>query len=161
MNRDVAAGLGLLAFAGLYFAGALRIQQSELSDEVGAAGMPVILAALLAVLAALLAARGWLAGRPARAGGPTATAEGAREAGEGGAPIRRALGLLGIAALYVPVALALGYVVGLAFLIAAIAYYEGTRPTWRLAAVAVGGAAFFWFVFVRLLGVAQPRGILF
>lgn len=161
MNRDVAAGLGLLAFAGLYFAGTLRIQQSELSDEVGAAGMPVILAALLAILAALLTARGWLAGRPARAGGPAATAEGAREAGEGGAPIRRVLGFLGIAALYVPVALALGYVVGLAFLIAAIACYEGIRPTWRLAAVAFGGAAFFWVVFVRLLGVAQPRGILF
>lgn len=154
MNRDVAAGLGLLAFAGLYFAATLRIQESSLSDEVGADGVPLLLAGLLAALAALLAVRGWFAGRAARATPKP-------EAAEGGAPVRRALGFLGVALLYGPAAYLLGYVGGLAFLIAAAACYEGARPTWRLAAVALGGAAFFWLVFVQLLGVAQPRGILF
>lgn len=152
MNRDVAAGLGLLALAGLYLAGTLQIQGSSLSDEIGADGVPLILAGLLAVLAVLLAVRGWWSGRAA---GVT------RVPGEDGAPLRRVLGFLGLAALYGPVAYALGYLGGLVFLIAAIALYEGARPSWRLVAVALGGAAFFWLMFVWLLGVAQPHGALF
>lgn len=154
MNRDVVAGLGLLAFAGLYFAATLRIQESSLSDEVGANGMPLLLVGILTVLAVLLAVHGWFAGRATRAARKP-------EAFEGGAPVGRVLGFLGVASLYGPAAYLLGYVGGLALLIAAIAFYEGARPTWTLAAVALGGAAFFWLVFVQLLGVAQPRGILF
>lgn len=152
MNRDVAAGLGLLALAGLYLAGTLQIQGSSLSDEIGADGVPLILAGLLTVLSVLLAVRGWLSGRTGRRASPP---------GEEGAPLRRVLGFLGVAALYGPVAHALGYVGGLIFLIAAVALYEGARPSWRLAAVALGGAALFWLMFVQLLGVAQPHGVLF
>lgn len=151
MNRDIIAGLGLLGFAGLYFAATLRIQESSLSDEVGAKGMPVVLAALLAVLAVALTVRGWRASRalrPARA-----------EASEDGASFRRVLGFLGIAAVYGPVAYALGYVAGLIVLIVGIAVYEGARPSWSLLAVAVGGATFFYLAFVKLLGVAQPPGL--
>lgn len=151
MNRDVAAGLGLLAFAGLYFAATLRIQESSLSDEVGANGMPLLLVAILAVLAALLALRGWFAGRGRSVRKP--------EASEGGASFGRVLGFLGVAVLYGPAAYLLGYLPGLAVLILGVAVYEGARPTWGLAAVAVGGAAFFYVVFVKLLGVAQPPGL--
>ena len=151
MNRDVAAGLGLLAFAGLYFAATLGIQESSLSDEVGADGVPLLLVGILAVLAALLALRGWFASR----GRPTPKAE----VVESGAPFGRVLGFLGVAALYGPVAYLLGYLPGLVALIVGVALYEGARPTWNLAAVAVGGAAFFYVVFVRLLGVAQPPGL--
>lgn len=152
MNRDVIAGLGLLGFAGLYFAATLRIQESSLSDEVGANGIPLVLAALLAVLAVALAARGWFAGRAAR---PVQ----ATEVSEDGASFGRVLGFLGIAAVYGLVAYVLGYVAGLVVLIVGIAVYEGARPSWSLLAVAVGGAAFFYVVFVRLLGVAQPPGL--
>lgn len=151
MNRDVIAGLGLLAFAGLYFAATLRIQESSLSDEVGANGVPLLLAGLLAVLAALLAVRGWFAGRATRARKP--------DTSEGGAPVGRVLGFLGVAVLYGPVAYLLGYAAGLAVLIMVVAIYEGARLGWSLAAVAVGGAAFFYVVFVKLLGVAQPPGL--
>lgn len=160
MNRDVAAGLGLLALAGVYLAGTLQISQSSLSDEVGAGGLPLILGGILALLAAILAFRGWLA-RPERTlAAPTATGE-PEDSGEGSASLGRALGFLGIAALYGPVATLLGYVGGLAFLIGAIALYERARPTWRLGAVALGGAVCFWLVFVQLLGVAQPRSSIF
>ena len=152
MNRDVIAGLGLLGFAGLYFAATLRIQDSSLSDEVGARGMPLLLVGTLAVLAALLAVRGWFAGRAARVARKP-------EASEGGASFGRVLGFLGVAALYGPVAYLLGYMAGLAFLIMAVAIYEGARSSWRLAAVAFGGAAFFYLVFVKLLGVLQPPGL--
>ena len=152
MNRDVIAGLGLLAFAGLYFAATLRIQESSLSDEVGANGMPLLLVGILAVLALLLAVRGWFAGRATR----TARKQ---DTSEGGAPVGRVLGFLGVAALYGPVAYLLGYTAGLTVLIMGVAIYEGARLGWSLAAVAVGGAAFFYVVFVKLLGVAQPPGL--
>jgi ABC-type cobalamin transport system permease subunit len=48
-----------------------------------------------------------------------------------------------------------------ALLIAAIATYEGMKPSWRMAAVAVSGALVFWLLFVQLLGVEQPVSILF
>lgn len=147
MNRDLAGGIGLLALAALYYAGTRQIQSSSLSDDVGADGMPLVLATVLAGLAALLVLRGLRAGRAA--------------SGEGGARPRRALGFLAVAAVYMPAAWLLGYVGGLAVMIGAVALYEGARPGWQLAAVAIGGGAFFWVVFVQLLGVAQPHGVLF
>lgn len=161
MNGDVAAGLGLLLLAGLYLAQTFDLQQSSLSDEVGPGGLPLMLAVLLAFLAAVLAARGWLAARAARTGRTTAAVEASPASDAGAAPIGRALGFLAVAGLYGPAAYALGYVGGLAVLIAAVAFYEGARPSWQLAAVACGGAAFFWLFFVQLLGVAQPRGAFF
>jgi putative tricarboxylic transport membrane protein len=73
------------------------------------------------------------------------------------APPRRALGFLAIAAGYVVVAPLVGFGPALALLIAAIAVYEGMRPSWRVAVVAVAGAVAFWLLFVQFLGVEQPR----
>jgi hypothetical protein len=42
-------------------------------------------------------------------------------------------------------------------LIAAVAVYEGVALSWRVAAVAAGGAIVFWVLFVQLLGVEQPQ----
>jgi Na+-transporting NADH:ubiquinone oxidoreductase subunit NqrB len=55
----------------------------------------------------------------------------------------------------------LGYVPAIILLIAAVALYEGIRPSWRVLAVAAGGAALFWLLFVVLLGAPQPRGLFF
>ena len=74
---------------------------------------------------------------------------------------RRALGLLAIAAGYVVLAPLVGYAVALALLIASVAAYEGMTLSWRLAAVAAGGAVVFWLLFVQLLGVEQPQSWLF
>jgi hypothetical protein len=71
------------------------------------------------------------------------------------------LGLLGIAAAYIVVAPLVGYGVALALMIAAVAMYEGMRPSWRMAVVAAAGALAFWLLFVQLLGVEQPTGLLF
>jgi hypothetical protein len=73
----------------------------------------------------------------------------------------RALGLLGIGALYMPAAWILGYVPALILLILGIALYEGMRPSWRVVGIAIGGATLFWLLFVVLLGVPQPAGLLF
>ena len=153
MNKDVLSGGILLVVAGAYFWATLQIPDSSLSDEVGAQGMPRILAFLLAGLAVLIILRGVVMARKA------AVAAGGDEPGEGEAPLPRALGLLAIAAGYIVVTPLVGFGPALALLIAAVAIYEGMRFSWRLAVVAAIGALAFWLLFVRLLGVEQPASL--
>jgi hypothetical protein len=154
MRKDFYASIGLLVIAALYYASSIGIPQSTL-DEPGVPGptsLPTILAIVLAVIAITLGARS-LAATPARSS--------AKEEKEDEAPWPRALGILGIAALYLPAAAFLGYPIALFLLLVAVGLYEGKAPDWRLFAVAAGGAAFFWLLFDVILGVRQPEGILF
>ena len=155
MNKDVLSGGILLVVAGAYYWATLQIPDSSLADEVGAQGLPRILASLLAGLGALIMVRGVAAARTAAVAIPT------DEPGEGEAPLPRALGLLAIAAGYIVVAPLVGFGPALALLIAAVALYEGMRLSWRLPVVAAAGALAFWLLFVRLLGVEQPASLLF
>jgi putative tricarboxylic transport membrane protein len=130
----------------------VRIPVSTLGGAVGPHVFPTVLALLLGVLGSSLALRTLFAKRA------TAKAAGDREAE---ATPLRALGLLGIGALYIPAAMILGYLPAIMLLIAAIALYEGAKPSWRIVAIAIGGAIFFWLLFVALLGVGQPASLLF
>ncbi len=120
---------------------------------VGPHIFPTFLALLLGTVGVSLALRSLFVKRlaSANASGPV----------EGEATPLRALGLLGVGALYIPFALLLGYVPALFLLIACIALYEKAKPSWRMAAIAMGGALMFWLLFVALLGVRQPQSILF
>jgi putative tricarboxylic transport membrane protein len=153
MNKDLLSGLVLLVIAGAYYWAAGLIADSTLSDEVGAAGLPRALTYALAGLAVLLIVRSLAVARTAPA---PRTDEEAQQDGRAS----RALGLLLFGAAYVLLIPWLGYVVSVALLIAGIAVYEGARRNWVLPAVAVGGAALFWAIFVKLLGVNQPAGSL-
>jgi hypothetical protein len=46
-------------------------------------------------------------------------------------------------------------------LLFAVPLYEGLRLSWRVPAVAAGGAAVFYVLFVIVLGVRQPESLLF
>ena len=152
MNKDVVSGSVLLLVAAGYYWATLQIADSSLSDEVGAQGLPRILAFLLAGLALLILVRGVLVS-------PKRLATSDTDEDPDASP-RRALGFLAIAAGYVLVSPLVGYGPALAFLIAAVAIYEGVKPSWRTAAIAIGGAAVFWLLFVQLLGVEQPSSAL-
>jgi hypothetical protein len=154
LKKDLIASALLLALSAAYYAATVRIPVSALSDEVGPHGLPTALAIGLAIVAIALGARALLA-KPKAAASVAADDEG------GEATPLRALGLLGVAALYIPMAEFLGYVPAIILLIAAVALYEGIRPSWRVLAVAAGGAALFWLLFVVLLGAPQPRGLFF
>lgn len=154
MNKDVISGAILLILTAAYYWATLQIPDSSLSDEVGAQGLPRILAFVLAALAILIAVRGLVTARQTH---PAVRSDDEEET----APPRRALGFLAVAVLYVIVAPLLGFGPALAVLIAAVAMYEGMRPSWRLAAVAASGALVFWLLFVQLLGVEQPASFLF
>jgi hypothetical protein len=152
MRKDYIPSIGLLLIAAIYYFSSVGIPESSL-DEAGVPGpksLPTVLAGLLAIIAMTLGVRA-LASSPAR-GGP-------KEEKEDEAPWPRALGMLLIAVLYLPVASFLGYPIAIFLLLIMVALYERKVPDWRLLAVAAGGALFFWFVFAFMLGVRQPEGI--
>lgn len=157
MKRDAIASALLLALAAVYYMATVQIPISSLDDEVGPQGLPTILAALLALVAVSLGARALLSGLSDRVAPPPPV--GQRELREA-SPLR-ALGLLAIGALYVPFAWLFGYVPALVMVITGVALYEGMSPSWRMAAVVVGGSALFWLLFSAILGVPQPRGVIF
>ncbi len=150
MNKDTIAGLLLLALAGAFFLATRTIPDSSLSDAVGATGLPYVLAAALAILAAMLTVKGLLTARAAAAPAPAGD-----EVDEHASPLR-ALGFVGIGIGYMIVAPAVGYAIGLALLIVAVALYERERLSLRLVGVAAVGGIGFWLIFVKLLGTEQP-----
>ena len=118
--------------------------------RVGPRGLPTVLAVLLAMVAIVIGVRALVAA--------PAAGEGEKDAE---APWPRAIGMLAIGALYIPVASLLGYWLALALLLLAVPLYERMKPSWRMFAVAAGGATFFLLLFDVLLGVRVPQGLLF
>jgi len=152
-NRDLAFGIGTLALSAGYYRAATTIQSSQLADAVGPQGLPKTYAILLAVFSAVLIARSVAARRDA----PRAdTAVRPRDV-HGRVPWRVA-GMLAIGALYIVVAPWLGYPLSIAGLILATSYYQGGALDRHVALVAVGGAIFFWLLFVVLMRIPQPPG---
>jgi putative tricarboxylic transport membrane protein len=142
--HDLWTGLLLMALAGAYYASASAIPESLLSDEVGAGGLPKLLAVALGVSGALLALRS----QSLSALGVTLSI----------AP--RAVGLVAVLALYIALLPTLGYAVSMAALIAVAALVAGARSIPALVLTAVVAAIGFQLVFVRLFHIAMPGGLL-
>jgi hypothetical protein len=154
MNRkDLLAAAILLSIAGAYGFATLQIPSSTLDDGVGPRGFPFALTAALAVVAIAMAVRALSAVRVGSRADDDAPEPEARWP--------RALGVLAFGALYIPAAALLGYSLALFLLLVAVPLYEGARFSWRVPAVAAGGAAVFYVLFVVVLGVRQPEGLLF
>ena len=154
MAKDQVGALGLLLIALGYYYLATEINQSALADEIGAAGLPVVYAALLAVLALALAFKAVIAQRRMRSN--VGSDQHTRR--DDGRTLHRAAGMLVIGIGYLVSITVMGYVVSLAGLIALVALYQGERAGWRLAGIATGGAIAFWVLFDRLLGIEMPSG---
>jgi putative tricarboxylic transport membrane protein len=77
-----------------------------------------------------------------------------------GRRIAWAAGLLGIGIGYLLIVQSLGYPLAMIALIAATILYHGEALSIKLIAVAVGGAIFLWALFVFVLGVSMPPGLL-
>lgn len=146
MRRDlVCAALGL-ALAAAYFAAADALPTSLLADNVGAGGIPKLLAAVLAVLSVLLGARSLIAVAPAAS------------TGAGAGQHLRALGVAALGFAYVAAAPFLGYPLAVALLAAAAALYYGARLRVSVLVYAAAWAVLLWLLFARVLGVAMPAG---
>jgi putative tricarboxylic transport membrane protein len=150
MKKDLAAGLALLALAGVYTVLTRRIPTSSLSDAVGPEGLPNLLALALGIVALALIGKSLIAMRLA-ARMPAAPAEGEERAG-----LPRALAFIGLGVGYMLLAPWLGFGLAIAVLMIATALFEGARPSFRLLWVGALVGLGFWLVFVRFLGVEQP-----
>lgn len=150
MKKDLAGSAILLIIAALYYATSTEIPSSTLEDQVGARAMPSVIALLLVMVGLIIGIRALVAA-PVPAWGEK----------DAEAPWPRALGMLMIGAMYIPAAGVLGYWPALLLLMIAVPLYEGMKLSWRVPAVALGGATFFWVLFNYILGVQQPEGILF
>lgn len=158
--KDLAGGVAVLTVAGLYYWAAGGIAESSLSDDVGASGLPRILALALTGLGVALTLRAVYAGALAPVARPAAPPVNDPDA-EPISPLARALGLLAFGIAYVVLAPVIGYLPAVALLIGSVALYEGAPRNWKTAAIALGGALAYWAIFVRLLGVRQPAGWFF
>ncbi len=150
MPKDLAGAILLLLVAAGYYALAGGINPSALDDGVGAAGIPVIYAALVAAMGLALAARVAAARWLGRAAPRLADAESRRLLG--------AAVMLGIGVAYVAVVTFLGYPLAIAGVLAGAALYQGERPGWRLVRIALGGSATFWLFFDGALRLDMPSG---
>ena len=160
-QRDIAGGFVLLAIAGLYHAGIGQIAESSLSDEVGASGLPRILAALLLLFGLILVGRALISTWRLKDRQPALPASAPTPDSDPVATMARAAGFLAFGAAYVVVLPILGYVPSIALLIGAIALFEGAMPGWKVPVTAIAGAIGYWLIFVRMLGVKQPAGWFF
>jgi hypothetical protein len=152
VSRDLAfGGLGLLLAAG-YFALTTAVPESQLADAVGPQGLPRIYALVLALLSSALIVSAL------RTRTPPASSSGSRRIGT---EVRRAAGMLLIGVAYLAVVSWFGYVVSIGALLLASTWYLGGRTNGQAVLIAVCGAAFFWLLFVALLGVQHPVGALF
>lgn len=160
MHKDIQSGLVVAAVGFLYLWGLRGITETTLSDEVGPTGIPYLLGIGLALTGLLIAARGALVARKAQPAVLAAPAP-ADDDEEADAPAWRAMSFLGLGVLFIGAAWLAGYVAAGIVLLAATATFEGIRPSARLAVLAVCGAVGFWIVFVKLLGIDLPHGVLF
>ena len=156
MTRDLVAGFSLLIFSVIYYMAAAAIPASQLSDTVGPSGMPESYGIALGLLSILLIAQAIMARRRAvaAADGQTARALAQKELHSA----LRGAGMLGFGIAYLVLLPLIGYVLSLALLIIAAAWYqEGSRRRW-LIPTAIVGAGIFWLIFVQVLQIDQPAG---
>jgi len=144
VNRDGVLGLLLLGLAAGYYAAADAIPPSTLADAVGPGGLPKAYAVVLGALAVGLIARS----RRVDTSGPEVSAH----------LLLRVAGLLGLGLAYLVAVPWVGYLPGIAGLIAGTTYYQGGRLDRRVAMVSAGGAVVLWLLFVQVLGIDLPAG---
>ena len=145
-RADFYIGLGLLAFALVYFQQSFTILRGFASDRLGPAFFPRMLALALAALALTLIVRA-VAGRsdPSR---PPAIRAGTLAA------------VLVVLVLYGFVLPYLGFLIATPLMLGAVIWFLGLRAWLSLAGTAVGVTVVLWFVFARLLHVLLPAGSL-
>jgi hypothetical protein len=153
--RDAIVGAALLVFSGIYWLGANAIRVSPLEGSVGAAGLPKGLAYVLAILSIYMIARNLLA--------PSVRPDDGVAQERKPFPWRqhlRALWVVIFGAGYLLLLERAGYVISVALLMGATAYFLGLRPIGKVLLFAVLGGAFFYVLFVLVLKIPFPEGVL-
>jgi hypothetical protein len=157
MPTSAIAGVFLLILSGLYWIGSDAIPKSAMSGSVGADGLPKLLAVVLAGLSLILIYQS-LVVRPSVAAPEEFPEDEDAEFTRRGHFL--AAGLLAIAILYVVILPYAGYAISVGLLLLAVAMFYGRRPTLGVIAFAAIAAGIFYLLFVAVLGVRMPAGVL-
>jgi hypothetical protein len=161
MPRNLIGGIATILIGLGYLAMTFQIRASALDDSVGPAGFPKALAVALIGLGLILCVQSLWALRARRLAAPRTPADASGGESHGGTQgMLRAAGMLALGIAYLLLLRRLGYVPSIALLIIAAALYLGTPFSWRVVAIGVAGAVVYWVVFVRVLGIPQPPGLL-
>jgi hypothetical protein len=154
ISRDLVGGAAAVLIGAVDRFYAYQIRTSALDDTLGPGGMPRSYGWLLVGLGLVLCLQAAVSrtARAARAIKDEWSGEGRR--------VLWAAGLLAIGIAYLLVVEALGYLVSIALLLIGVALYQGAAAGWRLPLIGIGGALFLWALFVLVLGVSMPRGLL-
>ena len=144
-RADFYIGLGLLAFALVYFQQSFTILRGFASDRLGPAFFPRMLALTLAALAVTLIVRA-AAGRSDPSRPPQIR-------------VGRLVAVLVVLALYAFALPSVGFLIATPLMLGAVIWFLGLRAWPSLATAAVGVTVVLWFVFARLLHVLLPKGL--
>jgi putative tricarboxylic transport membrane protein len=153
-GRDRLLALGVAVFAASYVAAARGIEDSLLSDAVGAGGVPQAVGVALMVAAVALFAKSFLARRAQAADAP------AKPANAGRATALRSAALVAILLIYGALLPWLGYPLSISLLVGACGWLAGAAPRVPLLLCAVFSGPGLWLLFDRLLQVRMPLGTL-
>ena len=156
LTRDLAGGLASIVIGAVYLYFAYHLRVSALDDSMGPGGVPRIYGWLLVALGLVLTVQALVSSSRSRFAGAPAKGEWDGQ----GRKIAWAAGLLLIGIVYLFVVETLGYLISIALLLLVAASYLGGRPGLRLLAIGVGGAVLLWTLFVVVLGVSMPAGLL-
>lgn len=162
LTRDFVGGVASIAIGAVYLIFAYQLRTSALDDSMGPGGLPRVYGWLLVGLGAFLTIQAIVSRRMAVSGHATGE-EGDGERGEWdgqGRKLLYAAGLLAIGVGYIFLVETLGYLISVAVLLLVTALYLGAGNKGRVLAVAVLGAIFLWVMFVIVLGVRMPSGLL-
>lgn len=158
ITRDMIGGLVAVLFATVYLHYASQIRISSLADSFGPQGMPLVYGWLMLGLGLVLVGQAVFAYLKSDAGARQLI-DTADWAGQGRKTMWAA-GLMAFAIAYLGLVTSLGYLLAMAVLICGVALFLGARFTWRPVLIGLLGAVVLWLIFVKLLGVDMPTGLL-
>jgi len=155
ITRNLAGGLLMLLLGSVYLYFAYGIHKSALADTMGAGGVPRVYGWLMVGLSLILICQSlWAFLRN------KAEVSLVEEWQGQGLKTLKAAGLLCFGIIYLLIVETLGYLLSIALLLLGVALYRGAPIGIRVVLTSIGGAIFIWVIFVIVLGVRMPPGIL-
>lgn len=158
LDKDVTAGLFLIGLGATYYFMADSLPRSLLSDRVGAAGFPKLLAVTLIAFSAVLIVQSLLRSKASPARQEDEDQENAGK-DSGDYHFKTAAGMLSLGIIYLIIVSRAGYMVSIALLLMAALRYQGEPFSRKMLLTGVLGGIFFWAFFVFALKTPMPIGI--
>ncbi|MFT6944870.1 MAG: putative tricarboxylic transport membrane protein [Yoonia sp.] len=151
LSRDFVGGIAAIVIGAVYLSFAYDLRATALDDIVGPGGVPRAYGWVMVLLGACLCVATMVA---------RLRVDIQAEWKDQGRRIVWAAGLLGIGIAYLLIVDTVGYLVSMVMLIAATMLYHGEKISRKVMATSLFGGAMLWALFVFVLDVSMPPGLL-